>query len=163
MAEQQKRYITAQGLAALQEELDRLISVERVAIAKEIEFARSYGDLSENAEYTEAKNKQSANETRIALLQDQISNLVVIEDKDITTDTISLGLTVRLLDIDHNREKTYDIVGSQEVDPLRGRISDESAIGHALIGLHVGDVAEVEAPAGVFHYKVLEITMTEKD
>ncbi|MBQ9325191.1 MAG: transcription elongation factor GreA [Clostridia bacterium] len=156
MAEQKKR-ITAEGLRKLQDELDHRIGVTRNEIAKEIEFARSYGDLSENAEYTEAKNKQTENETRIAYLQDEIARLEVVSDDEINTDTVSVGTTVRVLDQDQNEEIEYSIVGAQESDPFNNRISDESAVGHALVGLRVGDVAEVEVPVGILHFEVLEI------
>ena len=157
MAEQQKKRITAEGLSKLQNELDHRISVVRNEIAKEIEFARSYGDLSENAEYTEAKNKQTENETRIAYLQDEISCLEVVSDDEISTDTVSVGTTVVIHDQDMNENVEYAIVGAQESDPFNNRISDESAVGHALVGCRVGDVVQVEVPAGILHFEVLEI------
>ena len=157
MAEIIKKRITAEGLQKLQDELDHRISVVRNEIAKEIEFARSYGDLSENAEYTEAKNKQTENETRIAYLQDEISQLEVISDDEISTDVVSIGTTVRLFDEDTKEEVEYSIVGSQESDPFNNRISDESAVGAGISGLRIGDVAAIETPAGTLHYQILDI------
>ena len=157
MAEQKKK-ITAEGLNKLQGELDHRISVVRNEIAKEIEFARSYGDLSENAEYTEAKNKQAENETRIAYLQDEISQLEVLSEDEISTDVVSIGTTVRVLDEDAREETDYIIVGSQEADPFHNRISDECAVGAGLSGLRVGDVAEIDTPMGTLHYRVLDIS-----
>ena len=157
MAEQKKK-ITAEGLNKLQGELDHRISVVRNEIAKEIEFARSYGDLSENAEYTEAKNKQAENETRIAYLQDEISLLEVLSEDEISTDVVSIGTTVRVLDEDAGEETDYIIVGSQEADPFHNRISDECAVGAGLSGLRVGDVAEIDTPMGTLHYRVLDIS-----
>ena len=156
MAEK-KNLITQAGLNKLQEELDYRIAVVRNEIAKEIEFARSYGDLSENAEYTEAKNKQTENETEIARLEDIISAAVVVPDDAISTEQVSVGVTVRVLDVEYNEETEYSIVGAQEADPMSGRISDESPIGAGLIGMHVGDVAHVDIPAGQVTLKVLEI------
>ena len=156
MAEK-KNLITQAGLNKLQEELDYRIAVVRNEIAKEIEFARSYGDLSENAEYTEAKNKQTENETEIARLEDIISAAVVVPDDAISTDQVSVGVTVRVLDVEFNEEMEYSIVGAQEADPMSGRISDERPIGAGLIGMHVGDVTHVEIPAGQVTLKVLDI------
>ncbi len=157
MAEIMKKRITAEGLQKLQDELDHRISVVRNEIAKEIEFARSYGDLSENAEYTEAKNKQTENETRIAYLQDEISQLEVISEDEISTDVVSIGTTVRVFDADTKEEIEYSIVGSQEADPFNNRISDECAVGAGISGLRIGDVASIETPAGTIHYQILDI------
>lgn len=157
MAEQKKR-ITQEGLQKLQDELDHRMSVVRNEIAQEIEFARSYGDLSENAEYTEAKNKQTENETRIAYLQDEMSRLEVVLEEDITTDSVSVGTTVKVKNLDKNKTIVYSIVGANESDPFNNRISDESAVGHALVGCKVGDKVEVEVPAGTLHFEVLEIS-----
>ena len=157
MAEQKKR-ITKEGLQKLQDELDHRMSVVRNEIAQEIEFARSYGDLSENAEYTEAKNKQTENETRIAYLQDEMSRLEVVLDEDITTDAVSVGTTVKVKNLDKNKTIVYSIVGANESDPFNTRISDESAVGHALVGHKVGEKVEVEVPAGILHFQILDIS-----
>jgi transcription elongation factor GreA len=154
----QKRRITKEGLQKLQDELDHRMSVVRNEIAQEIEFARSYGDLSENAEYTEAKNKQTENETRIAYLQDEMSRLEVVLDEDITTDSVSVGTTVTVKNLDKNKTIVYSIVGSNESDPFNNRISDECAVGQALAGHKVGDTVEVEVPVGTIHLEILDIS-----
>ena len=156
MAEHKKR-ITREGLQKLQDELDYRLSVVRNEIAQEIEFARSYGDLSENAEYTEAKNKQTENETRIAYLQDEISRLEVVSEEDITTDVVQVGTTIRVRNLDKGKEIEYAIVGANESDPFNNRISDESAVGKALVNHKIGDKVEVEVPVGVLHFEILDI------
>lgn len=156
MAEHKKR-ITREGLQKLQDELDYRLSVVRNEIAQEIEFARSYGDLSENAEYTEAKNKQTENETRIAYLQDEISSLEVVSEEDITTDVVQVGTTIRVRNLDKGKEIEYAIVGANESDPFNNRISDESAVGKALVNHKIGDKVEVEVPVGVLHFEILDI------
>ena len=157
MAELEKRRITKEGLQKLQDELDHRMSVVRNEIAQEIEFARSYGDLSENAEYTEAKNKQTENETRIAYLQDEMSRLEVVQEEDITTEVVSVGTSVKVKNIDKNKVIEYAIVGANESDPFNNKISDESAVGHALVGHKIGDSVEVEVPVGMLHFQILDI------
>lgn len=157
MANEKSNLITEAGLARLQEELDHRVSVTRNEIAKEIEFARGYGDLSENAEYTEAKNKQSENETEIARLQAAIRAAVVVTDDEISTEKVSVGTTVRVLDLSDNEEYTYAIVGAKEADPFAGKISNECPVGAALEGKSVGQVVEVDAPMGILRYKILGI------
>lgn len=157
MATEKTNLITAAGLAKLQEELDHRISVVRNEIAKEIEFARGYGDLSENAEYTEAKNKQSENEAEIARLQATIRAAVVVEDDQISTEKVSVGTTVKVKELDSGDVYTYAIVGAQEADPFEDKISNECPVGAALTGKAVGDRVEVEAPVGFLHYEILEI------
>ncbi len=157
MANEKSNLITAAGLAKLQEELDQRVSVTRNEIAKEIEFARGYGDLSENAEYTEAKNKQSENEAEIARLQVAIRNAVVVEDDQISTEKVSVGTTVVVKDLGSGIEDTYAIVGAQEADPFENKISNECPVGAALVGRTVGEEVEVEVPAGILRYQVLEI------
>jgi len=159
MAEQ-KRRITKEGLQKLQDELDHRLSVVRNEIAQEIEFARSYGDLSENAEYTEAKNKQTENEMRIAYLEDEMSRLEVVSEDDISTDVVQVGTTVKVKNTDKKTTIEYAIVGANESDPFHNRISDESAVGKGLVGHKIGDKIEVEVPAGTLHFKILDITTT---
>lgn len=159
MAEK-KNLITAAGLAKLQEELDHRVAVVRNEIAREIEFARGYGDLSENAEYTEAKNKQTENETEIARLQDIINAAVVVPDDEISTESVSVGVSVRVQYMDGSgTEMEFHIVGAQEADPMNGAISDESPIGQGLIGAVVGDVRSIVLPYGdELNLKVLAIS-----
>ncbi len=157
MANEKSNLITEAGLAKLQEDLDRRISVVRNEIAKEIEFARSYGDLSENAEYTEAKNKQAENEQEIARLQAAIRSAVVMSDDQINTEKVSVGTTVRVKEKVSGEEYTYSIVGAQEADPFEDKISNECPVGAALVGRGVGDTVDVETPMGVVQYDILEI------
>lgn len=152
--------ITKAGLNKLQADLDYRISVVRNEIAKEIEFARGFGDLSENAEYTEAKNKQAENEREIARLQEYIRNSEVVSDD--STDKVNLGATVQVKDVDTGDVETYVIVGAKEADPFEGKISNECPVGEALMGKVAGDTVEVEIPAGVLHLTVLSITRPEK-
>lgn len=161
MANEKSNLITEAGLQKLQDELDRRIGIVRNEIAKEIEFARSYGDLSENAEYTEAKNKQAANETEIARLQAAIRSAVVVSDDQINTKKISLGTTVKLWDAEMEEIVEYSIVGAEEADPFSGKVSNESPVGAALINAAKGDTVEIEVPAGVVSYKVMNIKLSD--
>jgi transcription elongation factor GreA len=149
--------LTYDGLKKLEEELQELKVVKRKQIAEKIKEARGQGDLSENAEYDSAKEEQAETEARIAALEKMLRNAEVIDVEDINTETISIGCKVKLFDEEFNEEVEYTIVGSTEADPLKGRISNESPIGLALIGQAVDTRIEVEAPGGVTYYKVLEI------
>lgn len=162
MANEKSNMITESGLAKLQEELDYRIVTLRNEIAKEIDFARSYGDLSENAEYTEAKKKQSENEEEIIRLQLTIRNAVVVSDAEITNERVGLGTTVTVLDVDAEEEIEYSIVGAAEADPFSGKISDECPVGKGLLGATVGETVSIEAPAGAIAFKVLKIELTNK-
>lgn len=164
MAERKK--MTQAGLDKLQAELDHLVGVVRNEIAKEIEFARSYGDLSENAEYTEAKKRQAENETKIAELEDIIKVAEVIDDDEITSDKVSLGTTVTLKTLSETDEDfmtvkgevvRYAIVGDNEADPLRNRISDESEVGRTLIGASLGETVEIPLDGYTLVYLVQSI------
>jgi len=126
-------------------------------VAELIKEARSFGDLSENSEYDEAKNEQGKLYSRMAELEDILSNYVVIEEEEKEGDFIRLGSTVTVLDKEFNEEETYKLVGSQEADPAKGTISEDSPFGKALLGNAVGDEVQVEAPAGVLRYRILEI------
>ena len=150
--------ITAEGLRQLEEELDLLKGEKRKEIAEKIKIARSYGDLSENSEYDDAKNEQAILEARIVTIEATLKNAVLIDEEGISDEHIHVGSKVRLLNLRTDTEVTYKIVGSNEVNPAKGKISDESPVGRALIGHSVGDAVEVETPAGVFGFKVLEIT-----
>ena len=161
MANEKSNLITEAGLQKLQDELDHRVSVVRNEIAKEIEFARSYGDLSENAEYTEAKNKQAANETEIARLQVAIRTAVVVGEDQINAKKVSLGTTVKLYDQDMDEVVEYSIVGAEEADPFEGKVSNESPVGAALLDAVKGQTVEIEIPAGVAVYKVLNIKLTD--
>ncbi len=162
----EKKKITRAGLEKLQAELDNRVAVVRNEIAREIEFARSYGDLSENAEYTEAKKKQAENETKIAELEDIIKLAEVIDDDEISSEQVSVGTTVTLETLSETNDDflatkgetvRYAIVGAQEADPLHDRISDESEVGKALIGASVGDTVSIALEGYTLIYAVREI------
>ena len=155
MAKQYK--LTPQRLQELQEELNYLKTVREREVAELIKEARSFGDLSENSEYDEAKNEQGKLYSRIAEIEAILANYVLIEEKQYSASAVSLGSQVKVKDLEFGDEESYRIVGSQEADPMNGRISEDSPFGKALLGREVGDEVEVEAPAGVLRYKVLDI------
>lgn len=149
--------LTYEGLKKLEEELEYLKTVKRQEVAERIKQARAFGDLSENSEYDEAKNEQAFVEGRIATLEAMLRNAKVIDEEDITVDRVSIGCTVKVYDEDLKEEMEYTIVGSAEADPANMKISDESPVGKALLGHHVGDIVDVEVPDGIVKMKVLEI------
>ncbi|SHF30554.1 transcription elongation factor GreA [Caldanaerobius fijiensis DSM 17918] len=149
--------LTYEGLKKLEEELEYLKTVKRQEVAERIKQARAFGDLSENSEYDEAKNEQAFVEGRIATLEAMLRNAKVIDEEDITLDRVSIGCTVKVYDEDLEEEVEYTIVGSAEADPSNMKISDESPVGKALLGHHVGDVVDVEVPDGIIKMKILEI------
>lgn len=157
MAAAKQVILTSEGLEKLEKELEYLKTVKRQEVAAEIKVALGYGDLSENSEYDEAKNKQAQMEIRIVEIEAMLKNAKVIDEADISTDTVSLGCTVTVYDVEFDEEICYNIVGSTEADPSNGKISDESPVGTALLGKKVGDVVEVPAPAGSIELKVVAI------
>lgn len=150
--------ITAEGLKQLEDELDLLKGEKRKEIAEKIKVARSYGDLSENSEYDDAKNEQAILEARIATIEATLKVAVVIDESGISGETVAVGSKVRLENITRGMEVTYRITGSNEANPREAKISDESPVGKGLLGHQVGDVVEIETPAGVMGFKVLEIS-----
>ena len=151
-------FVTKEGLQNLQEELEQLKSVKRVEINARLKEARSFGDLSENSEYDEAKNEQAINESRIAELEQQLKNVRILDESQLTGEAVHVGLEVTIQDADGGDEETWRIVGMTEADPLAGKISDESPIGKALLGHAVGDVVEVLLPTGkIVNYRLLGI------
>ena len=149
--------LTAEGLKNLEEELAELQNVKRKEIAEKIKVARSYGDLSENSEYDDAKNEQAILEARIADIEASLKNAVLIDESEINNDKVHVGSTVVIKNIATDKEMTIRIVGSNESNPKEMKISDESPVGMGLIGKVVDDVAEIETPGGVVAYKVIEI------
>lgn len=139
-------------------ELENLKTVKRKEVAEKIKVARSFGDLSENSEYDEAKAEQAALEERIAYLEQLINNAKIIDKDEVSTDFVGIGTNVKIQNLDTGDIFEYSIVGSKEADPLNFKISDESPVGKALMGKKVGDVVEVSVPAGKFRYKILEIS-----
>ena len=139
------------------DELQDLKVNQRREIAQKIKEAREQGDLSENAEYDAAKDEQRDIEARIEQIEKILKNAEVVLDEEIDLDKISIGCLVRVLDVEYDEEEEYKLVGSSEASSLQNKISNESPFGQALIGAKVGDIVEVEAPAGVIKYKVLSI------
>jgi len=149
--------LTSEGLEKLEKELEYLKTVKRQEVAAEIKVALGYGDLSENSEYDEAKNKQAQMEIRIVEIETMLKNAKVIDEAEISTDTVSLGCTVTVYDVEFEEELEYSIVGSTEADPSNGKISDESPVGAALLGKKVGDVVDAPVPAGTIQLKIVAI------
>lgn len=150
--------LTKEGLANLEKELEELKTVKRKEIAEKIKVALSFGDLSENSEYDEAKNDQAMVEARIANIEAMLKNVKIIDDSELTTEIIHIGSVVKIKDIEFDEICEYRIVGSNEADPVNGRISDESPVGAGLLGRKVGERVEIETPGGVMAYEVLEIS-----
>ena len=160
MAKKQMLY-TPDGYQALVEELNYLKTVRREEIKNDIAVARSFGDLSENAEYDEARNEQAKTEARIKELEDKIQNAVIIDESQIDSTVVSVGSTVTVYDRADDMEITYVIVGSNEASPAELKISDMSPIGHALVGKKAGSTVTVEAPSGSFELDILKVERTK--
>ena len=158
MAKAKQMLYTKEGFEALQTELKERQTVKREEIKEAIALARSFGDLSENSEYDAARNDQAQNEARILELLSLIDNALIIDETKIDSSVVSIGSTVKVYDHDFDEEIEYSIVGSNEVDPLCGKISDQSPIGHALMGKSAGAEVVVDVPAGTIKMKVLEVT-----
>lgn len=149
--------LSAERLEELKQEQHYLKTVREKEVAELIKEARSFGDLSENSEYDEAKNEQGKLYSRIAELDEILSNYVIIEESAADMDTVRVGSTVVVEDVEFEETETYSIVGSQEADPMNGRISEDSPFGRALVGKKAGEEVTVEAPAGSIRYKIVEI------
>lgn len=149
--------MTAAGFKGLEDEINHLKSVERPAVIKMISEARAHGDLSENAEYHAAKERQAFIEGRVIELEDMIGRADVIDVSKLSGDTVKFGATVTLVDEDTDEERKYQIVGDVEADAKKGRISISSPIARALIGKSVGDTVEVAAPGGARSYEILKV------
>ena len=152
-----KNILTYQGLQKLEEELQNLKVVRRKEVAQKIKEAREQGDLSENAEYDAAKDEQRDSEARIEDIEKILKNAEVVVEEEVELDKISIGCKVKILDVEENEELEYKIVGSTEANSLKGKISNESPVGKALLGAKIGDVVKVETHVGELEYKVLEI------
>lgn len=149
--------LTYEGLKKLEEELEFLKGVKRREVAERIKQALSFGDISENSEYDEAKNEQAHLEGRIAQIETMLKHVKLIDEDEVNTESVSLGSKVKLLDIDFDEEVQYHIVGSTEADPSNSKISNESPVGSALMGKQIGNTVEVSVPDGIIKFKVLEI------
>lgn len=161
MAEGKHLVITREGLQKMKEELEYKETTEKMRIAEQLKVAISYGDLSENAEYDAAKNDQAQLEQRIAELKAMIENAVVVDESKIDTETVGFGTRVTIVDIEDEDEEpeVYTIVGTSESDPLNGKLSNESPVGAALIGAHVGEVVHAQTPGGMRKLRVVEIAL----
>ena len=149
--------LTYEGLKKLEEELEQLRGPKRMEIKERIKVALSFGDISENSEYDEAKNEQAYVEGRIVQLETMLKNARVIDEDDVSTDKVTIGSKVRLLDVEYKEEIVYTIVGSTEADPSKFKISNESPVGSALMQKKKGNVVEVVVPDGILKFKILKI------
>lgn len=156
MAEK-KNILTYEGLRQLEEELQELKVNKRKQVAEKIKEAREQGDLSENAEYDAAKDEQRDIEARIEEIDKILKNAEVVVEDEVDVDVINIGCMVRILDMEYNDELEYKIVGSTEANSLKGKISNESPVGKALMGARKGDVVSVDTHSGMIQYKILEI------
>ncbi|GAB6928054.1 transcription elongation factor GreA [Paenibacillus sp. JCM 10914] len=149
--------LTQDGLKKLEDELENLKSVKRREVAERIKVAIGYGDISENSEYEDAKNEQAFIEGRIITLEKMLRNARIINNDDINTDVVGVGNTVIVEDLEFGDKMEYTIVGTAESDPLNNKISNESPVGKAIIGKQKGSVVDVNVPAGVIKYKIVDI------
>ncbi len=163
MAKAKQMLYTQEGYDALVEELNYLKNIRREEIKNDIAVARSFGDLSENAEYDEARNEQAKVEARIKDLEELIANAVIVDESKIDTSIVSVGSTVKVMDYDLDMEVEYTLVGSNEADPASGKISDQSPIGRALIGARAGQEISVLTPGGELKMKLLEVARRSND
>ncbi|MBE6694425.1 MAG: transcription elongation factor GreA [Ruminococcaceae bacterium] len=158
MANNTKQMYSPEGYQKLVDELNYLKLTRREEIKEQIAVARGFGDLSENAEYDEARNEQAKVEARILELESLIENAVVVDESNQDTGVVHLGSIVKLHDVDFDEDITYSIVGSNEADPLERKISDQSPIGRALMGKRAGEDITVETPGGELKFKVLDVS-----
>lgn len=158
-----KQLYTPEGFKELTDELNYLKTVKREEIKEAIAVAKSFGDLSENSEYDEARTEQAKTEARITELQFLVDNAVIVDESKVDTSIISLGSSVVLYDVDDEEEVSYSIVGSNETNPLEGKISDQSPIGKALMGKREGDSVSIETPAGTLKFNVLKVARNSKN
>lgn len=155
--EAKKNLLTYEGLKQLEDELQNLKVVKRKEVAEKLKEARAQGDLSENAEYDAAKDEQRDIEARIEEIEEILKHAEVVTEEDGEAGKINIGCTVRLLDLEFDEEVEYRLVGSTEANSLKGKISNESPVGRALIGATLNDIVTVETEAGSFQYKVLDV------
>ena len=154
----EKKQMSREGYEKLEKELDYLITVRRAEVAQKLKEARSFGDLSENAEYDEAKNEQGILEATIAEMENTLTNAEVVDDDSISTNEVGVGSTIEIKRVDKDKTEKFKIVGTTEANPAEGKISDDSPIGKAAIKKKVGDVFTVEAPVGELQFEVISIS-----
>jgi transcription elongation factor GreA len=151
--------VTVEGHQKLKDELEHLVHTKRAEVAERIKVAREYGDISENAEYDDAKNEQARVESRIAQIEERLRTAVIITETD--NKTVGIGNKVTIVDNDSGDEEHYIIVGSTEADPLEGKVSNESPVGKALMGHKKGDKVEIPVPSGVLHFEIKKIGLAK--
>ena len=158
MANNKQMLYTAEGYKVLTDELDYLKTVRREEIKEAIAVAKGFGDLSENAEYDEARNEQAKTEARIKELEELVANAVIVDESKLDTSVVSLGSLVTVYDVEEDEEITYSIVGSNEANPMDHKISDQSPIGKVLMGAKAGETVVVEVPYGTIHMEIKNVT-----
>lgn len=151
-------FLTRQGYKALKEELHRLKTVERIGLSRQIAEARAHGDISENAEYSAAKEAQGMLEKKIGDIENKLSRVRIIDDENIPPDKAYIGATLLLKDIESGEKIEYTLVGEDESNPLEGKISITSPIGQGLLGYKEGDTAKIKIPAGTLEYRILRVS-----
>ena len=154
----EKKQMSREGYEKLEQELSYLITVKRAEVAQKLKEARSFGDLSENAEYDEAKNEQGILEATIAEMENTLANAEIVEDDHISTNEVGVGSTIEIKRSDRDKIEKFKIVGSTEAAPAEGKISDDSPIGKAALKKKVGDVFTVEAPVGELQFEIISIS-----
>lgn len=157
MGDNKQVILTEEGVKKVEEELEYLRTVKRKEITQKIKVALSFGDLSENSEYDEAKNDQAFVEGRIATLENLLKNVKVVGKEDVDTNIVSVGAIVKVRDLEYGDEMEFTIVGSAEADPSQMKISNEAPIGRGLLGKKVGDKVDIQVPDGTITYEVIEI------
>lgn len=158
MTENKEIILTVDGMKSLKDELEYLKTIKRKEVSEKIKQALSFGDLSENSEYDEARNEQAEVESRINQIENMLKFARVLDETEIASDEISLGTKVTLWDLEFEEEVTYSIVGTTEADPENNKLSQESPVGSALLHHKVGDIVEVSTPGGIIEFKVLAIS-----
>ena len=151
--------LTSEGLVKLEQELENLKTVRRREVADKIKVAISFGDLSENSEYDEAKNEQAMIEARILQIEAMLKNVKILDVGELDTEVVNVGSKVHVLDVEFDEDETFHIVGSTEANPDAGKISDESPVDKGLLGHRVGDIVAIPVPNGTVNYKILDIMM----
>ena len=151
--------LTSEGLVKLEQELENLKTVRRREVADKIKVAISFGDLSENSEYDEAKNEQAMIEARILQIEAMLKNVKILDVGELDTEVVNVGSKVHVLDVEFDEDETFHIVGSTEANPDAGKISDESPVGKGLLGHRVGDIVAIPVPNGTVNYKIIDIMM----
>ena len=157
MEDKKEILLTQEGYQKLEDEVEFLKTVRRKEVADRIKVAISFGDISENAEYDEAKNEQAQVEERIMKLENMIRRAVIIDESSIDVNVVTIGSIVKVKDLEFEQDDEYTIVGSAEADPYDGKISNESPVGKALLGRRTGDTVEVQVPDGTAKFEILEI------